>query len=385
MSDARWILTDQEAGHFEWDWQLPASQMPGAPLEAAIHKQTLRGGLSDGVDVIRIHNGRFEFSVLPTRGMGVWKGWLGDLECGWGSPVQGPVHPSYVPLTEPSGLGWLDGFDEWICRCGLGNNGAPDFDEHGRLIAPLHGRIANLPANFVEVWVDDDTLNVRGVVEETRFHFNKLRLTTTYTTRFNEPGFTVVDEVTNLSESPSKAQMLYHSNFGMPMLEPGSKVTLAAAEIAPRDEEAAKDLNAWNEFGAPTPGKPEQVYFFRLHADAQDQTEVMLETADASKAASMRWNVQQLPCFTLWKNEVSVADGYVAGLEPATNFPNPVSFEHEHDRAIDLEGQAAYRMELSVQLHDEVESIEETRARITSLARNGDPIVHKTPRPEWSA
>ena len=52
---------------------------------------------------------------------------------GWKSPIAGPVHPSLVSLGEPSGLGWLDGFDEFIVRCGLESNGAPDFDANHKL------------------------------------------------------------------------------------------------------------------------------------------------------------------------------------------------------------------------------------------------------------
>ena len=64
--------------------------------------------------------------------------------------MRGPVHPKFVPLAEPSGVGWLDGFDELLCRCGLVSNGAPEFDERGQLRYGLHGRIANLPARKVE-------------------------------------------------------------------------------------------------------------------------------------------------------------------------------------------------------------------------------------------
>ena len=147
-----------------------------------LRQRRLRGGLSDGVDEILIDNGEFTFLVVPTRGMGVWKARHGDMSLGWQSPVRGPVHPAYVPLAEPSGLGFLDGFDELICRCGLESNGAPDFDpETGRLKYPLHGRIANRPAHRVDVTVDPETgeIQVIGVVEEMRFHFTKLRMIST--------------------------------------------------------------------------------------------------------------------------------------------------------------------------------------------------------------
>ena len=121
--------------------------MVGGPQTGyLIKKRRLYGGLSDGVDVVHVDNGALSFDVLPTRGMGLWKVWAGDLSIGWNSPVRGPVHPNLVPLADPSGLGWLDGFDELLVRCGLESNGAPEFSEHGQLRYGLHGRIANKPA-----------------------------------------------------------------------------------------------------------------------------------------------------------------------------------------------------------------------------------------------
>ena len=88
-------------------------------------KRTLRGGLSDGVDVIEIDNGRFRFVVIPTRGMGVWRASCDNVRLGWKSPAKGPVHPAFVPLWEPGGLGWLRGFDELLVRCGLERTAGP--------------------------------------------------------------------------------------------------------------------------------------------------------------------------------------------------------------------------------------------------------------------
>ena len=113
------ILTDSEKGIHEMDFS--SDELPG---QASVRRISLTGGVREGVDTIEIDNGKFRFIVLPTRGMGLWKGWLGKTEIGWQSPVKGPVHPQFVPLTEPSGLGWLEGFDELLCRCGLESNGA---------------------------------------------------------------------------------------------------------------------------------------------------------------------------------------------------------------------------------------------------------------------
>ncbi len=89
--------------------------------------------------------------------MGLWKARLGELQLGWRSPVHGPVHPALVNLADEGGLGWLRGFDELLCRCGLESNGAPEYHANGTLRYGLHGRIANTPAHKVQVTVDGDT------------------------------------------------------------------------------------------------------------------------------------------------------------------------------------------------------------------------------------
>src|SRR4051812_39790341 len=164
----------------------------------SVRLRTLRGGRSEGVQAVEIDNGAMCIDVLPTRGMGIWRarrhpspnpspstgGEQTEKILGWQAPAREPVHPAFVPLMEPAGLGWLDGFNELLCRCGLESNGPPEFDDSGRLLRPLHGRIANTPAHYVELAIDEETgeLKLRGVIDESRFHFQSLRLTSSLST-----------------------------------------------------------------------------------------------------------------------------------------------------------------------------------------------------------
>ena len=121
MAAASFVLTDADAGtHSDGGEILPN---PSLRLSGSNHWsvrwKTLHGGVSEGVQVIELDNGRLSLSVLPTRGMGIWKGRLGDLPLEWKSPVERPVHPSFVNLQDRGGLGWLHGFNELLCRCGM--------------------------------------------------------------------------------------------------------------------------------------------------------------------------------------------------------------------------------------------------------------------------
>jgi hypothetical protein len=297
------------------------------------------------------------------------------------------VHPQYVPLFDPSGLGWLEGFDELVVRCGLASNGAPDFDERGHLRYPLHGRIGNLPATKVEASVDDQagTITVRGIVEETRFHFQKLRLTAAVTTSFNSGSFTLQDDVTNFGGTAATMQMLYHINIGAPLLDPGSRLVAPIAKVAPRNRHAAEGLGSWQTMAAPMAGYEEQVYFAELTGDGDGSTQVLLKNSAGNAGVGLRCNKQALPYFVLWKNTVALSDGYVAGLEPATNFPNPHNFEAQHRRVVNLPAGQLWENTLHIDWLTSTQEVRIAEQQIKDLEGNTKPDVYKQPLPEWSA
>ncbi|MCE9547051.1 MAG: aldose 1-epimerase family protein [Planctomycetia bacterium] len=348
--------------------------------------RTLRGGLREGLQLLEIDNGAFRTALLPGRGMGVWKCYHAGETLGWNSPVRGPVHPAYVPVTEPSGLGWLDGFDELLVRCGLSSFGAPDHNAQGQLLWPLHGRIANLPAHWLSVSVDRQTgeIEVIGVVDETRFHFQKLRLTSTLRTLPGEPGVRIHDVVENLSANPAQMQLLYHVNLGQPLLEPGSRVVVPAAEVSPRDTVATTNLAGWETYGPPTPGSTESAYFFQLRGDSNGDTRVLLKNAGGDRGASLGFNLRQMPYFTLWKNTPGEADGYVTGLEPGTGFPNTRTHEEAQHRVVELPPGGRAEFDLSLTSHADAAAVAEAEQAVAELSEPGPLRIHPQPKPGWT-
>src|ERR1700730_18085456 len=146
-----WILTDAHGD--VWLDSFSASndslRLP-TPHDWSVRRRTLRGGLRDGIDLIEVHNGALSYSVLPTRGMGLWRGEYRGNYLGWRSPVSGPGDPHFVDLGGRGGIRSVPVFDEWLCRCGLCSNGPPGednvTDKAGRSTKTpltLHGRIAN--------------------------------------------------------------------------------------------------------------------------------------------------------------------------------------------------------------------------------------------------
>jgi hypothetical protein len=361
----------------------PVVDVSAGPL--AVRSRRLSGGRREGVLLVELVAGDTRVFILPDRGLGIWKMLCGGVELGWQSPVAGPVHPAFVPLGEPSGLGWLDGFDELVARCGLVSMGAPDFTPAGRLAHGLHGRIANLPAHELVITLDEEagTITLAGAVDETRFLVHALRLETTLVLSADRPGIAWTDTVTNRSERPATMQLLYHVNFGPPLLGAGAAVEAAIDELAPRDTAAAADIPTWNRYDAPRAGRGEEVHFARIRPDAAGLASALLVAPGGSQAAGLSWRADTLPCFALWKNQGGLTDGYVTGLEPATDYPNPRSFEEAQGRVVPLAPGEQVRFELALE-YLTGGRLTAARAAIAALAAT-PPTIHTQPRPDWSA
>ena len=125
------ILIDNDKGLYLTNCNLSSDALGlGGSGNWSIRKNRLRGGLSDGVDQVIVNNGKMSFTILPTRGMGIYRGECGGNFLGWNSPVKNPVNPAFINLLEPDTCrGWLKGFNECIVRCGLYSNGANCVDQ----------------------------------------------------------------------------------------------------------------------------------------------------------------------------------------------------------------------------------------------------------------
>lgn len=386
MPSQTWTLIDVDQNVFLEELRLGPNDvgLPGGSF--SVVKRTLRGGLRDGLNVVEIDNGALRTTVLCDRGMGIWRVWSGDLEVGWPSPVKGPVHPMFVPLDEASGIGWLNGFDELVCRCGLEYNGAPEWSADGKLKHTLHGRIANRPAHQVTATIDTDRqeIAVTGVIDESRLFCNSLRLISTVRTSFGSQRLTIVDEISNPWSLPADLELLYHINIGPPLAAQGSTFDAPLEVIAPRDAAAIAGIETWQAYEAGRPGAAETVLYMELATDHERNTAVLLTDPSGERGLSLRFNRNEFPYFALWKNPISYSDGYCTGLEPCINFPNVKSFEQSRGRVAKVMPGETRRFQIDMEIHPDIESLHTAQARIAELEQGVEPRIFNEPRPEWS-
>ncbi|MFM7136288.1 MAG: aldose 1-epimerase family protein [Planctomycetota bacterium] len=386
----RYVLLNTAGNVRATDFSLSSDDVPGSGGPWSIRSETLHGGTQEGVELVTIDTGRLVIRVIPTRGMSVLDVRRGDFRLGWDSPVKEIVHPHHVDLESRGGLGWLQGFNEWMVRCGLEFAGHPGLDEFtdntgakATMPLSLHGRIGNLPASRVEVLVDREAphrLRLRGIVHERWFNGPKLELATELSV---VPGGDVVrieDAVTNHGGTPQEFQLIYHANFGRPLLEEGARVVAAIERIAPMNAHAAKAIAAYETYAGPVSGFIEEVYLAWPYADASGRSTVMLQNAAGDRGATIRWAIAECPYLGIWKNTAAEADGYVTGIEPMTNFPYNRRIERQAGRVPKLAAGETRRFTLEFGLHDGREAVEAQAAAIAAI-RAGRPTAIVTAPP----
>ncbi|MEP6671915.1 MAG: aldose 1-epimerase family protein [Chthoniobacter sp.] len=355
----------------------------------SVRKITLHGGKQEGVDIVIIDNGVMKISVIPTRGMGVFSVTSGDVRLGWDSPVKEVVNPQNINLQSRGGLGWLEGFNEWLVRCGLESNGHPGTDkftnnvgEEATMDLTLHGKIANIPASEVEVIVDSAPpyrIHLRGRVDERMFYGPKLELQTEISTEAGSTSFRIQDVITNRGAQEQEFELLYHTNYGRPLLEEGSTFLAAASRVTPFNDHAAKDIAHYAEYAAPALGFVEQVYCLQPIADKDGRTLIALQNKARDRAVSLAFPVEDLPYVTLWKNTNAEGEGYVTGLEPGTNFPANRRIERAHGRVPKLAAGASRTATIDFTIHTSAEDTKRLADQIAALQGDVKPVLDETP------
>jgi len=354
----------------------------GDPAQiAGARASVLTSGKAEGVKAIDVYTGSgFRFTVLPGRGMDIPSALYREHNLGFLSGT-GITSPAYY---EEPGLGWLRSFFAGLLTtCGITYSGAPCLDQEQPL--GIHGRISNSAAEDVciaQEWKGDEyVIRLSGKIREASAMGEHLVLARTIETSMGSKGFVLRDVVENRGFEPQPLMMLYHFNFGFPLLGPHARIVGPIVHTVARDEEAKKDRGVEEalEFPTPVPGYREKVFFHTLAGD--DQTFISLLNSGIEGATPlggtppggtplgivMRFSKKQLPQLTEWK--MPCQGFYVVGLEPGTVQPLGRATLRDRGELPMLEGQASYPITISFDVIDSLEEMDAIRGEANSTIR----------------
>ncbi|KAB7895610.1 DUF4432 family protein [Rouxiella sp. S1S-2] len=376
-----WMLTDADTSTEKGNWQINSSQLKLGNEPFSIEQKVLHGGKQEGSKVITLtsKNG-LTIMLSPTRGMDLLRVTGHGVRLGWDSPVNEVVNPAYINLESRNGLGWLEGFNEMMVRCGFEWTGHPVTKDG--VIYTLHGKAGNTPASKVEVIVDDKApheIRIRGLLKE--HTFKKANLETWTELRYvpGSDSFTVHDVLTNKADYPHDYQIIYHSNFGTPILEENARFIAPLESVSPFNEYAKKGLDHWATYGAPTKDFDEMVFNLKPKADSSGKTLAAVINSKGDKGASIEFDTHQLPLLTMWKNTDTLKQGYVTGIEPGTNYAYPVTIEKEQGRVKQLQAGQSTEFTLTYSLLKDAAAVSKVEQRVKDIQGNESVKVDEKP------
>lgn len=274
--------------------------------------------LSDGwgrnLRCIDVNSGSgLQYTILPDRGMDIslagYKGTnLVFLTC------NGETHPAYF---EPENFGWFHTFTGGLLTtCGLTYLGAPVTDE-GELLG-LHGRYSTIPAKNVSdlsSWINDQYhIKIKGVIEEGVMFGYKMRLEREISSVQGQNNIKITDTVTNFGNKKAPYTILYHMNFGYPLLSEDTEMIIDPLFTRPRDEDAASGISSFKSFIKPEADYKEQVFIHTMRTDAEGNAKVTLQNRKLGISLSLKFDTKTLPY--LWQWKMMGQGEYVLGLEP---------------------------------------------------------------------
>ncbi len=275
-----------------------------------VEESRLVGGKGDGMRLLQLVNGKgLNLTLLPDRCLDPARLEYKGHNLGFFSPC-GYVAPQYYDKED-----FLRSFDAgFMTTCGLKNAGAPSVDEGEDCVT--HGRISNTPcenlAYNADYTNDDGKIVVSGSMNEAILFNEKLQLHREVTMQGNTVEFH--DTVTNLGGETQPLMLLYHVNFGYPLLDSCLELMVPAKSTKARDPRAQEGINEWQTIPEPEAGFAEQCYYHDI-AEVNGEKSVAVFNPNIGVGVRMDYSADTLDSFTQWKM-CGVRD-YVLGLEPS--------------------------------------------------------------------
>ena len=291
-----------------------------------IETSMLDNGPGRGTRIAWINTGTgLRYKVVIDRAMDIADVFFNQYSLTWLNS-SGIISPQ--PFLD-KGLDWLRTFGGGLLTtCGLTHVGGPESDEYGE--RGLHGPVSNIPAE-IESIIQPDPVNgklemsITGIIKQTPMFGPALQLKRTISGKIGKASILIHDEIINRGNSNAPHMILYHFNFGWPLIDEGTDI-LWKGDWKPRFESVHNRIfREGNDFKkCPAPlkehsGTGEEVGIIDCAADPSGLCVCGLYNGRIDLALTLRFHKKQLPWLTNWQHWGQ--GEYVTGLEPGTNPP----------------------------------------------------------------
>lgn len=329
-----------------------------------IETAVLDNGAGRGTRIAWINTGTgLRYKVVIDRAMDIADAFYNQHSLVWLS------HLGIIPPQPFSGHGtdWLRTFGGGLLTtCGLSHVGGPEADEYGA--RGLHGLISNTPAEIESVIQPDPMrgrmeMSITGKVKSTQIFGPSLELRRTISGTLGQAAIRVHDEVVNVANTPAPHMILYHCNFGWPLVDEGADILWKGSWQSPGPDSPDKLFREGNNFRqCPPPldkhnASGEEVAFIDVAADAEGLCTCGLHNSKLGLAIALRFQKKQLPWLTNWQHWGK--GEYITGLEPGTHPPIGQAKARQENQLIFIAPGEVRMYDLELEVFDSEISIRE--------------------------
>lgn len=329
-----------------------------------IETSVIDNGPGKGTRIAWINTGTgLRYKVVIDRAMDIADAFYNQHSLTW-------LSHSGIRSPEPfsnTGIEWLRTFGGGLLvTCGLTHIGGPEKDEYGE--RGLHGQISNIPAELTAVKQPDPMagnmeMSISGSIKQTQIFGPCLELKRTISATLGQAAIRIHDEVINRGNTTVPHMLLYHCNFGWPLVDEGTDIIWSGKWESPGENKEDKIFREGNNFRkCPAPlkahnGNGEEVAFIDIDSNKDGVCKCGLHNARLGIAMIMRFKKDQLPWLTTWQHW---GEGeYVTGLEPGTNPPIGQSKARQENTLIYLSPGEKKTYDFGIEILNNDQDIEE--------------------------
>lgn len=300
------------------------NKISSAAQLGGIETSVLDNGAGRGTRIAWINTGTgLRYKVVIDRAMDIADAFYNQHSLAWLSHVG---ITSAQPFSN-HGMDWIKTFGGGlITTCGLSHVGGPESDEFGE--RGLHGGVSNLPAEIESIIQPDPArgqmeMSITGRIKQTQVFGPSLELKRTISGSIGKPSIKIHDEIINVANTPAPVMLLYHVNFGWPLVDEGTDILWNGTWKTPvKDPKIFRQGNNFKQCPSPMDehnGGGEEVAVIDPHADNQGKCSCGLHNKKLGIAVALHFSKEQLPWLTNWQHWGK--GEYVTGIEPGTNPP----------------------------------------------------------------
>ncbi len=276
-------------------------------------------GKAEGLRLLQVYNAAgLSFTVVPDKCLDIYDFSFCGVNFAFHTKNGLTGNQWYSPVNMEFMNYWSAGM---LCTCGLENAG-PSCELPDGMVLPLHGRLSMTPAENLCVrqeWREDDyVIEIEGQMRETRLEGHNLLFTRKISLSLFSNTVRIQDRLENEGFSPFDFMLLYHINFGYPVIDEGTKILMESGKpVWGRTTYAEERKQNCHVMEPVCDEVEEEVFFHDIPPGKDGFSRVSVVNEKLRMGAEILYSYETLPVLSQWK--FCAPGEYVLGIEPGNS------------------------------------------------------------------